>query len=46
MVTYMFKNKIIIGSIVVLLFLIIECSSQLKTETLKRKAVAGLMQYV
>lgn len=42
---YVFKSKIIIGSTVVLLFLIGH-SSQLKPETLGRKAVAGIMQYI
>lgn len=43
--TYKFKSQIIIGSTVVLLFLV-GCSGQLKPETLRRKAVAGIMQYI
>lgn len=42
-VTYMFKTKIIFGSVVVLT---VGHSGQLKTETLKRKAVVGLMKHV
>lgn len=43
--TYMLKSKIIIRSTVVLL-LLIGRSGQLKPETLRRKAVAGIMQYI
>lgn len=45
MMTYVFKGKIIIGSTIVLLFLIGH-SDQLKPETLRRKAMAGIMQCI
>lgn len=42
--TYMLKSKIIIRSTVLLL--LIGRSGQLKPETLRRKAVAGIMHYI